>query len=57
MSRPGSVLAVLLALVAVPGCDHLPFGYTAVKEIVARPANFEGHEVKLKGTAARGLAG
>ena len=49
MTRSGTVLAVLLALVAVPGCDHLPFGYTPVKEIVARPANFEGQEVKLKG--------
>ena len=49
MTRPGGVLAGLLALAAVAGCDHLPFGYTPVKEIVARPANFDGQEVKLKG--------
>jgi len=49
MTRRGSIVAVLLAVVAVSGCDHLPFGYTPVKEIVARPANFDGQEVKLKG--------
>jgi len=33
------------------GCDYLPFGYTAVKEITEAPARFEGKEIKLKGYA------
>lgn len=41
---------VLLAALALAGCDYLPFGYTPVQDIVAAPANFEGKEVKLKGT-------
>ena len=49
MTRLGRVLALLLVLVALPGCDYLPFGYTPVKEIAAHPANFDGREVKLKG--------
>lgn len=42
--------AALLAVPMLAGCDYLPFGYTPVKDIVAAPANFEGREVKLKGT-------
>lgn len=42
--------AALLAVLMLAGCDYLPFGYTPVKDIVAAPANFEGREVKLKGT-------
>ena len=41
-------LALVGALLA--GCDALPFGYTPVKEIVAAPANFEGKEVRVRGT-------
>jgi hypothetical protein len=41
---------VLLAALALAGCDYLPFGYTPVRDIVAAPANFEGKEVKLRGT-------
>ena len=41
---------VLFAVLALAGCDYLPFGYTPVRDIVAAPANFEGKEVKLKGT-------
>lgn len=44
------ILFVVLATLALTGCDYLPFGYTPVREIVAAPANFEGKEVKLKGT-------
>lgn len=40
-----------LAALALAGCDYLPFGYTPIREIVAAPANFEGREVKIKGTA------
>jgi len=43
-------LVVLLAALALAGCDYLPFGYTPVRDIVAAPANFEGKEVKLRGT-------
>lgn len=40
----------MLAALAFAGCDYLPFGYTPVRDIVAAPANFEGKEVKLRGT-------
>jgi cytochrome c-type biogenesis protein CcmE len=36
-------------VLALAGCDYLPFGYTPLKEIVAAPAQFEGREVKVKG--------
>ncbi len=38
-----------LAAAVLAGCDYLPFGYTAIKDIVAAPAHFEGKEVKLDG--------
>ncbi len=41
---------IVLAALALAGCDYLPFGYTPVRDIVAAPANFEGKEVKLRGT-------
>lgn len=41
---------VLLVALTLAGCDYLPFGYTPVRDIVAAPANFEGKEVKLRGT-------
>ena len=44
-------IAMALFLIAMAGCDYMPFGYTAVKDIVAAPAGFEGREVKLKGKA------
>ena len=40
---------ILLVVIALAGCDYLPFGYTPIKDIVAMPANFEGKEIKLKG--------
>ncbi|MFA5243466.1 MAG: hypothetical protein WC029_12230 [Sulfuricella sp.] len=42
----GTVLAGLLAL---SGCDYLPFGQTPVQEIMAAPAQFEGKEVRIRG--------
>jgi len=39
----------LTGLLALSGCDYLPFGFTPVKEIVASPAQFEGKEVRVKG--------
>ena len=42
--------AVICAgLLALSGCDYLPFGFTPVKEIVASPAQFEGKEVRVRG--------
>ena len=43
-------MAVMLA-----GCSVLPFGYTNIGDIVAAPAQFEGKEVKLKGTVMGAL--
>ncbi|HSN40390.1 MAG TPA: hypothetical protein VLT92_09360 [Burkholderiales bacterium] len=43
-------LWMVLVVLALAGCDYLPFGYTPVKDILSAPANFEGKEVKLKGT-------
>ena len=42
---------MLAGIVALGGCDYLPFGYTPIKEITAAPGQFEGKEVKLKGRA------
>ena len=44
-------VGVVLAALALAGCDYLPFGYTPIEEITAAPASFEGKEVKVKGTA------
>ena len=44
-----AVVVSLFAAAALVGCDYLPFGYTAIRDIVAAPANFEGKEVKIKG--------
>ena len=49
--RTGLSASVVMAVLALSGCDYLPFGYTPIKEITAAPANFEGKEVKVKGTA------
>lgn len=39
----------MIAAALLEGCDHLPFGYTPIKDIAAAPATFEGKAVKLKG--------
>ncbi len=44
------LLGFLAGALAMGGCDYLPFGTTPIKDIVAAPANFEGKEVKLRGT-------
>ena len=41
--------AAIAIMLLLAGCDALPFGYTAVKDITAAPANFEGKEIKIKG--------
>lgn len=48
--RLASHAFVAVLALALAGCDYLPFGYTPIKEIVSAPANFEGREVKIKGT-------
>ena len=42
-------IAVLL-VISLPGCDQLPFGYTELRAIAENPAQFEGKEVKVRGT-------
>jgi hypothetical protein len=43
------VVGVLGLVVAMTGCDALPFGFTSIKDIAANPAQFEGKVVKLQG--------
>jgi hypothetical protein len=46
---------VIWAVLALGGCDYLPFGYTPIKEITSAPGQFEGKEVRLKGRASGAL--
>ena len=39
----------LITVGCLSGCDYLPFGYTKIGEIVAKAAQFEGREVKIRG--------
>lgn len=48
-SRTFNAALIIASVMALAGCDYLPFGYTPIKDITASPANFEGKEVKLKG--------
>ena len=43
------VARTLLASCLLAGCQYLPFGYTPIGDIVARPAEFEGREIKIHG--------
>jgi cytochrome c-type biogenesis protein CcmE len=50
--------AIALALIMaglLSGCDYLPFGYTAIKEITAAPGTFESKQVKIKGTVTNAI--
>ena len=47
-----NILLIVVILIAVTGCDYLPFGYTDIKDIVQKPANYEGKEIKVKGTVS-----
>lgn len=49
MTRPLRVLLCLALLLALAGCDYLPFGFTPIGDIVASPGRFEGQTVKVKG--------
>lgn len=44
------LLAMLAVALVAGGCNMLPFGFTTIKEITESPANFDGKEIKLKGT-------
>ncbi|MGQ0750888.1 MAG: hypothetical protein ACT4PS_10175 [Betaproteobacteria bacterium] len=44
-----AVAVALLSAWLMAGCDYLPFGYTAIKEIAAAPGSFESKEVKIRG--------
>ena len=44
-------VVTLATVIAVGGCDYLPFGYVTVKEIAEAPAAFEGKEIRIKGKA------
>lgn len=49
---PRAISAAMLAgILALAGCDYLPFGYTPIREITAAPGQFEGKEVRIKGKA------
>ncbi|HSQ02946.1 MAG TPA: hypothetical protein VLN59_02850 [Burkholderiales bacterium] len=52
--KPRHVVAIIV-LLAFAGCESLPFGYTSIREIVAAPGQFDGKEVKLRGTVTGGL--
>lgn len=41
--------AAVALVVLLAGCDGLPFGNTAIRDVTTSPANFEGKDVKLKG--------
>jgi hypothetical protein len=53
--RASTAALILAAIIALVGCDYLPFGYTPVREITSAPGQFEGKEVKLKGRATGAL--
>ena len=47
--HPVAAALALVAALSLAACDY--FGFTPIKDIVATPAQFEGREVKIKGTA------
>ena len=49
-------IVAFAAAFAVTGCDYLPFGYTHVKDIMQKPAQFQDKEVKLKGRVRNTLS-
>jgi hypothetical protein len=40
---------VALGVLAVSGCERLPFGYTALADLVHAPGEYEGKMVKTRG--------
>lgn len=42
-------LFIFFGVFLLGGCDYLPL-YTSIKDIVTTPANYEGKEVRIRGT-------
>jgi hypothetical protein len=57
LRAPSRVLtpwAILLALTgSLSACVYLPFGYTALGDVLSNPARFEGWTVKVRGRIAQ----
>ena len=49
-SMTRATTAILLAAAALAACDYLPTGYTEIRLILENPTQFEGKEVKVRGT-------
>lgn len=45
-------IRALLLVCLVAGCQYLPVGFTPIGDIVARPTEFEGREIKIRGKVA-----
>lgn len=46
------LLAFMLCLAVLSGCDTLPFGAVSVKEVVNNPTQYDGKQVKVRGVAS-----
>jgi cytochrome c-type biogenesis protein CcmE len=46
----GRVAFTIAFALALAACDQLPFGYTDLRAIEQNPAQYEGKEVKVRGT-------
>jgi len=49
--RGAAAVIALAAALSLAACDY--FGFTPIKEILDKPAQFEGQEVKVKGKVVR----
>ncbi len=49
MPRRCVVAPLVLAWLALAGCDRLPFGYTPVADIVRAPGSYENKQVTVRG--------
>jgi hypothetical protein len=50
MKRRYALLFIMV--MALFGCDYLPFGYTEIKDIAQNPAAYEGKEIRIRGTVS-----
>lgn len=49
MARRRICPPLVLVVLAVAGCDRLPFGYTPIADIVRAPGSYEDKQVKVRG--------
>ncbi len=49
MPRHRVVAPLILVLLALAGCDRLPFGYTPVADIIRAPGSYENKQVTVHG--------